>query len=116
MLLPWEAPLGDAVWPDPCRDRIEQQIICAYVRLAAPASDDGISRTVTVTRLGSVELRLTEAPLLGLPDVPLFWLEVHSHLTGSTVDSLGCFEFDEDELAAAVDFVCEAQHLHQTRH
>ena len=103
---------GDAAWPDARRDRIEEQIIRAYVHLVFATEADG-SRTVTVSRQGSLEVRLTEMPRPGLPT---FWLEIHSLGTRSIIDSLGCFEFDEDELAAAVDFICEAQERHQTWH
>jgi hypothetical protein len=64
--------------------------------------------------LGSLEVRLTEMPRMELAGVPPFWLEICSPRTGSTLDSLGCFEFDEDELVAAVDFVCDAEQRHQT--
>ena len=102
--------VGDAAWPDARRDRIEEQIIRAYVHLVFATEADG-SRTVTLSRQGSLEVRLTEMPRPGLPT---FWLEIHSLRTRSIIDSLGCFEFDEDELAAAVDFICKAQERHQT--
>jgi hypothetical protein len=106
------APAGNAAWPDARRDQIEEQIIRAYVQLIFAAEADG-SRTVTLSRQDGFEVRLTEMPL---PGTPTFWLEIHSLGTRSIIDSLGCFEFDEDELAAAVDFICEAQERYQTRH
>jgi hypothetical protein len=105
----------NATCSNPCRDDVEQAIIRAYVRLAvAPDAARG-SSTATVARFGVLEVRLTEAPQPGRPDLPPFWLEMYSHVNGSTIDSFGCFEFDEDELAAAVEFVCEADHRLQTR-
>ena len=71
----------------------------------------GGSRTVTLSRQSGLEVRLTEMPL---PGMPTFWLELHALGTRSVIDSLGCSEFDEDELAAAVDFICKAQERHQT--
>ncbi|MBM6583539.1 hypothetical protein ILT44_25390 [Microvirga sp. BT689] len=103
---------GDGVWPEARRDQIEEQIIRAYVQLIFAAEADG-SRTVTLSRQGGLEVRLTEMPL---PGMPTFWLEIHSLGTRSIIDSLGCFEFDEDELAAAVEFICEAQERHRTWH
>jgi hypothetical protein len=47
-----------------------------------------------------------EATLAGLPR---FWVEIYSLASGSTIDSYGCFEFDEDELAKAVEFIVEAK-------
>ena len=113
MLQSFAASVGDALWSDACRDRVEEQIIRAYVRLALTDDADG-SRTVTLARLGSLEVRLTEMPRMELAGVPPFWLEICSLRTGSTLDSLGCFEFDEDELEAAVDFICHAEQRHQT--
>jgi len=107
--------LADAdTCPAACRDQIEQQIIRAYVRLVT-AEDAMGARSVTLARLAGLEVRLTEAPLAGTPNVPPFWLEIHSLATNTTLDSFGCFEFDEDELSAAVEFVWEGQQRHQTR-
>jgi hypothetical protein len=110
MLQSCRASAGDAVRSDARRDRIEQQIVRAYVQLIF-ADEAGGSRTVTLSRQSGLEVRLTEMPL---PGMPTFWLEIHFLGTGSIIDSLGCFEFDEDELAAAVDFICHAQERHKT--
>ena len=83
----------DAAWPDARRDQIEEQIHPVYVHLIFAAEADG-SRTVTLSRQGGLEVRLTEMPR---PGMPTFWLEIHSLGTRSIIDSLGCFEFDEDE-------------------
>lgn len=105
---------GDATGYHACRDQIEQQIIRAYVQLAL--SDDAhCSRTVTLARLSGLEVRLTEAPWIDQPSLPPFWLELHSLTTGTTIDSIGCFDFGGDELVAAVDFVCEAKKRHRAR-
>jgi hypothetical protein len=45
--------------------------------------------------------------------MPPFWLEIYSHTSNATIDSCGCFEFDEDELSAAVEIVAEARQRHQ---
>jgi hypothetical protein len=111
---PSAASKGDATDDYACRDQIEQQIIRAYVRLAL-ADDAHGSRTVKLTALSGLEVRLTEAPWLEQPDLPPFWLEIHSLTTGTTIDSLGCFDFGEDDLEAAIDFVCEAKDRHQAR-
>jgi hypothetical protein len=88
-------------------DHLEHRILCAYVQLAmTPERADG-TRSATLTRFGALEVRLTEcAAAEGLPDgVPPFWLEIYSCATRSTIDSYGCFEFDEDELACAVELM-----------
>ena len=99
---------GDATGYYASRDQIEQQIIRAYVRLAL-RDDADWSRTVTLARLSGLEVRLIEATWTKQLELPPFWLELHSVATGTTIDSIGCFDFGEDELEAAVDFVCEAK-------
>jgi hypothetical protein len=114
MLQPGTASEADATCCNECRDRIEQQIIRAYVQLAL-TDDADCSRTVTLTRLSGLEVRLTEVPRTEQPNLPPFWLEIHSLTTGSAIESFGCFEFDDDELEAAVEFVCAAKQCHQAR-
>jgi len=93
------------------RNQFEQGILRAYVQLAAmPDQGDG-TRTATLANYGSLEVRLTK---LTQPEdnphcIPPIWLEVYSHATDTVLDSCGCFEFDETELAAAVDLICEAR-------
>ncbi|RDI60069.1 hypothetical protein [Microvirga subterranea] len=94
----------------PCRDRIEEQIIRAYVRLALAPDQTGGLRTITLTQFGALEIRLTEVS--GASEAtpfPPFWVEIYSHESSCVIDSCGCFEFDEDELTAAVDLVVDAQ-------
>jgi hypothetical protein len=103
---------GDATGYYASRDQIEQQIIRAYVRLAL-SNDADWSRTATLARLSGLEVRLTEATWSEQLELPQFCLELHSVTTGTTIDSIGCFDFGEDELEAAVDLVCEAKDRHQ---
>jgi hypothetical protein len=111
---PRAASEGDATGYYASRDQIEQQIIRAYVRLAL-SDDADCARTVTLAWLSGLEVRLTEVPWIEQPELPPFWLELHSLTTGTTIDSIGCFDFGEDELEAAVDFVREAKDRHQAR-
>ena len=92
-----------------CSDWIEQRIICAYVELAAAQAHADHLRTVTLFRRGSLELRLIEMAQDRITGLPTFWLELHSLESGAAIDSLGCHEFNECELAAAVQFVLEAK-------
>ena len=102
---------------DLCPDEIEQKIIRAYVKLVFSARDATGSRTTLVARFGSLDVRLTEFPQESLSDGrPLFWLEIYSHATRSTVDSCGCSEFDESELATAVNLVLKAKQRHEVYH
>ncbi len=92
-------------------DHIEQAVLRAYVQLAVtPNEADGV-RSVTLASFRAVEVRLTEVvqPKHVLPGIPPFWLEVCSHATGTVLDSCGCFDFTETELAIAADLVSEAE-------
>jgi hypothetical protein len=98
------SPLADA-------DEVERRIVCAYVQLALMLDRSDQPQSVTIARFGAIEVRLTEMPRDGsAPETPPFWLEIHSYASRSTIDSCGCFEFDEDELATCVDLVRSARH------
>ncbi|MBM1172484.1 hypothetical protein [Microvirga arabica] len=100
-----------------CHNRIEEEIIRAYVRLVCTLDQPNGLRTQIVARFGTLEIRMTEA-LLGEvpPQAPRFRIEIYSHESDAVLDSGDYFEFDEDELRAAVDLVVSAQvmqfHLH----
>jgi hypothetical protein len=96
---------------DLCADEIEQRIIRAYVQLVYQAVDTDNSRSVVVMRLGSLEVRLTELhPADANHGLPPFWTEVFDWPHQASIDRVGSYEFDEDELAAAVDMIVSAAH------
>jgi hypothetical protein len=96
---------------DLCADEIEQRIIRAYVRLVFQPVDTANARSVVVMRLGPLEVRLTELHRADItPGVPPFWIEVFDWPHQASIDSVGSYEFDEDELAAAVDMIVSAGH------
>ncbi|QRM32651.1 hypothetical protein [Microvirga sp. VF16] len=103
--------LSDAMLLDP--NRLEQDILLAYVQLAAMPDQASGARTATVANFGSVEVRLTELtqPEVNPRCIPPFWLEVYSHATDTVLDSCGCFEFDEPELITAADLICDAKRI-----
>ncbi len=91
-------------------DEIERRIIQAYMRHVFRSGNASASRTVYVTRLGFLEVQIAEMPSQILaPGMPLFMLEVFSLPSHSSVDSYGLFDLDETELAAATEFVLEAE-------
>lgn len=70
-----------------------------------------------MARFGALEVRLTEVPTRDLPStMPSFWIEVYSHVNRSIIDSCGLFEFDEQELATAVEVIAHASLLDQSIH
>jgi hypothetical protein len=93
----------------PSRDWIEEQVIQAYVRLVfAPLQGNG-SRTIIIMRVGSLDVRLTEHHQdYDLPTFPPLWVELYSPASNSVIDYCGCYEFDEDELDAAVELALSA--------
>jgi hypothetical protein len=101
---------------DLCADEIEQRIIRAYVGLVFQAVDADNQRSVVVMRLGPLEVRLTEIhPDDTAPGVPPFWIEAFDWPHQTSIDSIGCYEFDEDELAAAVAMIVGAAQEADTR-
>jgi hypothetical protein len=96
---------------DLCAAEIERRIIQAYVQLVFQAVDRNSSRAIAVLRLGSLEVHLAELhPAPARPDLPPFWIEVIDAPTQTSIDSLGFHDFDEDELAAAVEMIVSAAH------
>ncbi|MGF9760747.1 hypothetical protein AAII07_36730 [Microvirga sp. 0TCS3.31] len=94
---------------DLCADEIEQLIIRSYVGLVYQAVDAANRRSVVVMRLGTLEVHLTEIhPKDAASGVPPFWIEVFDWPHQSSIDSVGCYEFDEGELVAAVDMIVSA--------
>ena len=99
------------VLSDLCADEVEQRIIQAYLQLVFQAVGIDNSRAVAVLRLGSLEVRLAEIhPAQTRLDLPPFWIEVMDVPTDTSIDSLGFRDFDEDQLAAAVEMIVSAAH------
>jgi hypothetical protein len=105
-------PLSSAL----CADEIGQRIIRSYVGLVHRAVDTANRRSVVVMRLGTLEVHLTEMhPEDTAPGVPPFWIEVFDWPHQTSIDSVGSYEFDEDELTAAVEMIVGAAHDAGTR-
>jgi hypothetical protein len=81
---------------------------CAQLAIMRPNNDG--SRTVRLGRFGGAEVHLTELPAdRRRPAIPPLWIEAFSSETGITIDGLGCFAFDEDNLACAVEMILDAR-------
>ena len=92
-----------------CRDWIEERIIRAYVRLVFAPDQDSGSRTIPIMSIGSLDVRLTEVCHDDeLPTFQPLWVEVYSHASNSVIAFCGSYEFDEEEIDAAVDLVVSA--------
>jgi hypothetical protein len=102
-----EYPSGPGRWAD----EIEQRIIRAYFQIVRATGHSDRPQTVTVARLGSLEVYLTRVLRDNVrPDAPPFRLEVFSPASSAAMESLGCFNFDDGELATAARFVLRAAH------
>lgn len=89
-----------------CPDLIELRIICAYIGLLF-TPQIGPCRVTTVGWLGAREARLTDTTPHDAPaGTPPFRLEIYCHSSGRTLECC-CFEFDDAELASAVQLVIE---------
>ncbi|MBJ6125194.1 hypothetical protein [Microvirga splendida] len=98
-----EAPIA------PCHDWIEEQIIRAYVRLVFALDPQNGYRTITIMLVGDVEVRLTElCQDYDMPTFPPFWVELYCRTSKSVVAYCNGYEFDEDEIAAAVELIISA--------
>jgi hypothetical protein len=93
----------------PCRDWVEQEIIRAYVRLVFAQDQKNGSRTITIMRVGTLEVRLTElCQDYDLPTLPPLWVELYCCASESVVAFCNGYEFDEGEINAAVELVLSA--------
>jgi hypothetical protein len=107
---------ASGAFPELCPHRVEQRIMAAYVQLAAVLDHSSSPRTVTVFWVGSLEVSLTEAAQNMIVGLPPLQLELRSPESGAILDSLGCYDFDEGELAAAVEFILDAMRRVRTLH
>lgn len=85
------------------------RLYSAYLGLLlAPPSGDG-SRTVSLARFGTFEVRLIELADRGMAD---FWIELYCHYTRSSLDSCKCRELDDAEPIADHLIFCARQLNH----
>jgi len=72
----------------------------AYTSLAFMPEHGDHSRTSTLDRYGTFEVRLVEFSQGDPTGDRLFWLELYCHVTGSSLDSCLCDNLDDAETAA----------------
>ena len=68
------------------------------------------SRTVALERVGDCEISMFEALGAGLPESPLFWMELFDLSVHASLDSRGCHNM-RDAVAAFEDFASQASRL-----
>jgi len=101
---------------DRCADEIEQRIVRAHMQLMFQADDADDPRSLVVMRLGAIEIRLTELRLSEVGStLPPLWIEVFDWMEETSIDSIGCYGFDDDEMPAAVAMIVNAARESQSR-
>ncbi len=83
----------------------------AYVSLALMPERSDRTRTATLDRYGSYEVRLVEIVQDGPTGDCLFWLELYCHVSKSSLDSCRCDNLEDAEIAADY-FISSAKKLH----
>jgi hypothetical protein len=90
----------------------EARLIRAYLNLFLVPRGQDSSKTTTLARFGSYEVRLFEpAHDLAAETLPL-WMELYAHGSRSTLDSFGCDDF-EAAVRVADEFMTRAKALHE---
>jgi hypothetical protein len=82
----------------------------AYIGLALHSQRSDSSRTATLDRYGSYEVRLIEFLQTDPTGDCFFWLELYCHDTKSSLDSCRCNNLDEAQTAADL-FIASAKRL-----
>jgi hypothetical protein len=90
----------------------EWRLVRAYLALFLAPVDDHGTKTVLLARHGSYDVRLVEFAQELSDDVPLLWLELHAHDAQCSLDSCGCYDFDEAVIAVE-RFISQARALNR---
>ena len=101
---------------DLCADEVKQRIMRAFVQLVFRAEDTAAARSFVMMRIGRLEVHLTDLRRADItPGVPPFWIEVVDWLHQTSIDSIGSYEFSQDDLAAAVEVIVGSAQESDTR-
>ena len=93
---------------------LQRLLLLAYTRLfLLPEQEDG-SKLTTVASFGRYDLRLVEVPVGGNIAVPPLWIELYDRNAGRTIDSAGCWDLHDADVAAEM-FMTEARCLNGLR-
>ncbi|MDN3273919.1 hypothetical protein QWJ07_06675 [Frankia sp. RB7] len=89
---------------------INVKILRGYGRLLGIPYVAHGSRTVALERVGDCEISMFETLGGGLPESPLFWMELFDLRVDASLDSRGCHSM-RDAVAAFEDFALRASRL-----
>lgn len=89
---------------------INVKILRGYGQLLGIPHIDHGSRTVALERVGDCEISMFEALGGGLPECPLFWMELFDLRVDTSLDSRGCHSMS-DAVATFEEFASRASRL-----
>jgi hypothetical protein len=97
------------------RIELEAQLIDAHAKLQLIPPSGDVSRTATLLRLSSFEVRLIQPSSVPPASSIRFWLELFDHDRRLSIDSVGD-RVIEDAVIAAEDFIARAAKLSENPH
>ncbi|HEV2158167.1 hypothetical protein [Bradyrhizobium sp.] len=89
---------------------INVKILRGYGKLLGLADIAHGSRMVALERVGDCEISMFEALAAGLPESPLFWMELFDLRVHASRDSRGCHNMS-DAVTTFEDFASQARRL-----
>ena len=90
----------------------ELRIAQAYIDLLC-IPEGSSEASISLTWIGSCEIRMLEGPKANAESMPLFWLELFDHRAKTSIDTFGCNEI-KDAAVVFADFIAQANDLNQT--
>lgn len=84
------------------------RITQAFMALSGTPEGNSAPRTISVIKIGSHEIRMSNGSSRGPGDVPLLWMELFDHDARISVDSCSCIEID-DAVSAFDEFVAQTK-------
>ena len=82
----------------------------AYIALLSIPGARSSPKTISVTRIGNCEIRMSSGSTAWSGDAPSVWIELFDHDASMSVDGCGCRDI-EDAVAAFDQFVAQAEEL-----
>ena len=85
----------------------------AFIALSNIPEGDVASKTISIVRVGTYEIRMFSGQLSWPGGVPQIWIELFDHGARLSLDSCGCHEID-DAVAGFDALVAQAENPDQT--
>jgi hypothetical protein len=92
------------------RRSVEALVMQAYLQLVRVAWNEIGSRSASLARYGSYEVRLLERMSADVADIPHLWVELYANDIQTSIDSCGCDDLEAAAIAAE-DIMLQAEQL-----